>query len=1189
MLAKLGVKHYLAVSAVVVILAAVPLTVQLATTTQNIQKSAKEPVGAIPIPQRKQLPPHVPGEVIVKLKQEVSQASLSALDIRTLPEVLQEVNDRHPIKSAEKIINKEEKVQDKLNRLKQNFSQQNNQRIIDDQLFTKSDLSKTTKLTFDPSVSVASIVEELKTDPRVEYAEPNYIVTTFYTPNDTFYTEQWPLENSGTITGSVADADIDASTAWNIQQGSNAVVIGVVDTGIDYTHPDLGGRIGSTYKVIGGYDFVNNDTDPKDDHGHGTHVAGTISAVTNNSRGVSGVCPNCKLMALKFLDSGGSGNVANAVRAIDYAVQNGADVLNNSWGGGGYSQTLQDSINQAAAAGVVFVAAAGNSNSSSPAYPASMEHVLSVAATDNADRKASFSNFDNGTGWVDIAAPGVSILSTFIPSKTLSLSCADSNHGSASDGFGLCSGTSMASPHVAGIAGLIFSRNPAWTSGQVLGQLKYTADSIDSKNPSFIGKLGIGRVNAYSALTKIGIPKLLYRSTTINDTSAQWPNGFFEPGETVRLRVGLLNEWMGATAVSAQLSAADPYVTISSGSSSYGTIAPGEIKYNATDYTVSLNNQAPPGYTISFVLIVTYTYNNKSYSQRIPFTYQASTDVGWPKKNGTGQSISFVDLDLNGTNEIITAGGYWVKAYTNDGHLLWTYAIAPEAYFTGEMAIGNIDTDPNPELVFGTRRVFVGPTSLYVLEHNGKNKSGWPRVEAGVIGFYHVLLAKANNDSIHDIIVNVRKGSSSTSITPSIRAYTSSNSLLWERTGPYDNLSGSSVGDVDGDGNLELVTSFYQYNAPWPSRILLTNIENGTDYGVSTIQTTDERVPSAPVLGDLDRNGDLEIVFSTEIRVPDGGNVYAYHHNGTKMSGWPKYTGTERLRTSPTLTDLDADKDLEIVINSQTNTTTGNLFAWHHTGTNVSGWPVYSPYAFYYSQQSPQALAIDIDTDSNIELLFAGYNYPITNLGDCFILAYNHNGVLVTGYPRQLGIEPCELFKFTAGTINSTTHLGIISHGNYDAFLHNTQDAPNQQLMQWPMFMHDLLRTGSYNGLITPTPLPVKPIPLPTSTPTRTPTPKPLSCTIMTNELQIAMSPSSTYTVTATVSSNGTVQKVTFASSNTGIVTLSPAEDTITPYNTRLTSGLTQGTTSIVVKGIVNGLALCSKTVPVTVSSTPNF
>lgn len=293
---------------------------------------------------------------------------------------------------------------------------------------------------------------------EVEYAEPNYRVYALERPNDPEYDRLWGLNNTGQ-TGGSNDADIDAEEAWDREKGNSAVIVGVIDTGIDYNHEDLRANIWRNPGEIPnnnidddnngyvddyyGWDFYYNNKDPFDDNRHGTHVAGTIGAVGNNARGVVGVNWNVSLMALKFLNAEGEGSTSDAIEAIVYAVDMGAHILNNSWGGGGFSKALEDAIIYARDRGVLFIAAAGNDSKNTdldPNYPSNyeVENVISTAASTDKDRLAAFSNYGETT--VDLAAPGEFIYSTVPNERYASLS-----------------GTSMATPHVAGAAALIWA------------------------------------------------------------------------------------------------------------------------------------------------------------------------------------------------------------------------------------------------------------------------------------------------------------------------------------------------------------------------------------------------------------------------------------------------------------------------------------------------------------------------------------------------------------------------------------------------------------------------------------------------------------------------------------------------------------------------------------------------------------
>lgn len=360
------------------------------------------------------------------------------------------------------------------------------------------------------SLDAAALAAELSRLPEVLYAEPNYLLHTTALPNDTRFGELWGLRNTGqTIQGraGVAGADIHATDAWDLTTGTASIVVAVVDTGVDYNHPDLRANVWSapaafTVNIGGqsitcpagshGFNAIDNSCDPMDDNNHGTHCSGTIGATGNNNEGVVGVNWTTSIMGAKFLNSSGSGSTADAIDAIEFTIQakqafastGGANVriLSNSWGGSGFSQALLDEIVRADNNGMLFVAAAGNNNQdidATPFFPASYasSNVVAVAATGNQDDKASFSNF--GRNSVHLGAPGLNVLSTV-----------------RGGGFSFFSGTSMATPHVSGAAALVLSGCPLDTAA-LRSTLLGNVDPISSM--SGITTTG-GRLNVDRAL-----------------------------------------------------------------------------------------------------------------------------------------------------------------------------------------------------------------------------------------------------------------------------------------------------------------------------------------------------------------------------------------------------------------------------------------------------------------------------------------------------------------------------------------------------------------------------------------------------------------------------------------------------------------------------------------------------------------
>ncbi len=391
------------------------------------------------------------------------------------------------------------------------------------------DLSSYYRITFSPDIDLDKAVAALTSLPEIASVEKVGVHPIDAIPNDASFSSLWGLNQAN-------DRDIDAPEAWNSETGDSTILLGAMDTGVQWNHIDLGGASPYTngniwinwaeYNGVSsvdddgngyvddfrGWDWVNvlgawsgedgdtPDNDPMDFNGHGSHTSGTMAAITNNATGVAGVAGGwsptnrgCLIVPLRigWSQDNGQGAEAGYVRmdfaaqALNYATQKGVTAVNCSWGSSN-SGGIQAALDNAIANGMIVCTSAGNSNVNSASYLASRSDVIAVASLSSTGAKSSFSNYG---AWVDVSAPGSNIFSTY------------SNHGSAS--YATLSGTSMASPHVAGLAGLIRSKSPGLTAAQVRSIISSTTDNIDAQNPSYIGMLGTGRINANNALMSI--------------------------------------------------------------------------------------------------------------------------------------------------------------------------------------------------------------------------------------------------------------------------------------------------------------------------------------------------------------------------------------------------------------------------------------------------------------------------------------------------------------------------------------------------------------------------------------------------------------------------------------------------------------------------------------------------------------
>ncbi len=322
----------------------------------------------------------------------------------------------------------------------------------------------------------ATILSQLKNEPAVVYAEQNAYAYACMIPNDPLYIYQWNMTRIG------------MEYAWDLSTGSGAVAA-IIDTGVKQSLEDL-----AWTNFMPGWDFINNDSDPTDDNGHGSHLCGTVAQSTNNFIGVAGIAFNCTIMPVKVLDQNGAGTYASVANGIYYAADNGAHVINLSLGGSTSSTVLEDAVNYAWNNGVVLVCSAGASSTSTPMYPAAYEVCMAVSATNYLDESTSYTNYGP---WIDIAAPGgdfVDYTGDGLPEAILQ----NNFNSSGQEGYYYYSGTSPAAAHVSGAAALVKACDPTLTNAEIREILQSTA--VDLGEPGWDPLYGHGRVDAFSAV-----------------------------------------------------------------------------------------------------------------------------------------------------------------------------------------------------------------------------------------------------------------------------------------------------------------------------------------------------------------------------------------------------------------------------------------------------------------------------------------------------------------------------------------------------------------------------------------------------------------------------------------------------------------------------------------------------------------
>lgn len=1032
----------------------------------------------------------------------------------------------------------------------------------------------------DSAAETRALVGELRRQPEVEYAELNMIVKIQAAPDDPYYA------SSGSWGQGFGDLwglhKIDAAAAWDSAQGEG-VVVGVVDTGLDYNHEDIAANVwqhpgetgadalGRDKRANGvdddgngyvddwrGWDFVTSDgtpgdNDPADNHGHGTHVSGTVAAVANNGLGVAGVAPRARVMPLKALDANGNGTTEDLSLAILYAGENGAGVVNNSWGGTGDTpQTLTDVV--AFVHNVwrsVVVAAAGNNNLDvgTPArgfYPACIRESIAVSAFTHEDLKASFSNYG---AKVDVAAPGggdADPTGLVVQPPRSVLSLLSSTAGSAMTGSGQLvvgtkylrqMGTSMASPHVAGVAALVRSLHPEFSPEQVRQAIRRSSDDVGAAG--FDTQSGYGRLNAARALTESaplaawlsgpartlsGLTQVEVTGTAAGPDLASWRLEY-GPGaapsswttvasSSLQVADGALAAWDlagvpdGAHTLRlvAQNSAGQTYedrlpvfvdnvvitepaplqLSVIHGGQSV-TIRGTAASSNFASYNITIlgSNNLPlsnPSVTLpgggaapvrEGVLGVWDTAGVPADNYRIYLNEYLTTGAlvqdsvkviidptlreGWPVNIGLvsngiaswaiADQLVAADIDGDGGKEVVVSYNTQVHVFTHTGAELagWPRTVDPQNLGGKTQrgpAVADFDGDGSPEIVAANDR-----NQILIYRADGSLLPGWPKNLGGT--FTKLAVDDINGDGAKEIVAAVDARvvaiSAQGNFLPGFPVY------------PGAFVMAPAVGDLDGDGKKEIVVA----GDVGPTNLYVINSNGGLRPGwpkaVNPTLSSGYTSPSQPALGDLDGDGDLEIVMGSA-----DGKVYAFNHDGTSLAGWPQLTKAARVN-APAVGDIDGDGRPEVIAGNdkvlENNAYANYLYAWRGDGTPLAGWPVKNdrPLSSTFFGFGAPAL-VDLDQDGRADVVAASD----TNANSPAALnAYRFDGKKVAGFPKPTlrtgSYDSCTVAVADLDG-NGLLEMAWID-GDANLYVWNLS-APANASAPWPMFRHDERHTA---------------------------------------------------------------------------------------------------------------------------------
>jgi len=884
----------------------------------------------------------------------------------------------------------------------------------------KPELSRIFRFKLPPGGNLQQTISRLNADPRVEYAQPNYKrYPCDVVPNDVLYSQQWALTR------------IQAPQAWDMEIGDPNIVIAVIDSGVDYNHPELAAKIwvnpgeiqgngidddGNGFPDdIRGWSFKNygaGDSEVMDTGYHGTAVAGIIGAATNNGAGIAGINWNSRIMPVKidFFDS-------SAAQAIRYAADNGAGIINMSWGWYADSPVLKDALDYAYAKGCILIAAAGNDGYGVPFIPAAFKNVISVSATDETDGRAGWNSdqSSNFGGWITISAPGKNLSSTFF--------------GSIYDIF---EGTSGSAPHISGAASLIVSAFPDYTNEEVKQLLIRSADDLGESGKD--NYFGYGRVNLFSALS---LPTSGYTPSSANIISPAIGQSF-QGGAAIEIYGSAASRDFSRYAI--EYGAGDNPDNWQANSVSLvnnGTL-PVQNGLLGTFYPANLNSNLLTirlrtfDRSSSFAEDRTLIYNDDML--KFAVSYQITNN----------SKIIGADLNRDGKYKIVLNSEQSITLFDESGNSLhdWPAFESGSCYLAA--AIGDIDNDGQLEIVAVAQDTMTMSVRLLAWKTNGEPLESWPKeingVEATDILSDNLVLSDVNNDGKLEMIIAAENGKI-------FVIDNSGNNLAGWPNQFGDKKPGLAINYINGENWIAIANSNDVRLVDWQG--------NSAPGWPKTLDFS----PSNIIIADLDNDGTSEIIAAGELN-PSTKKIAVFDQLGNMKPGWPQtISGSSPSLPVISVGDIDNDGMVEILVNAfdydpiAMRCVKGTITVFDQFGNQKAGWPKEK-----LNDCTNNSLIVgSVSANGQNQVLFPAFSQRVD--------IWNGDGSKLDRWPR-----------FTRGMNYGTALFDLDGNGRKEVIMASfSPDYLKQELYvweaaesapgasAWPMVRHDAVNSGNLN------------------------------------------------------------------------------------------------------------------------------